>query len=229
MTALMRKIDLLTEIAWWVLQFIPFNRKPWFKGLIKSSATREKYFPAEILTKVDELQRKNQVVQVLDVGCGPLSRLAWGVEARQIQLVAMDPLAAVYNFLLWAFRIHFPVRPIVCSGEDLLSVCQPDSFDIVFSQNALDHSRDPGLCIGNIAKVLKKKGLFYLAGFTKEGTKHKWLGLHKHDFYLNGGDLIWSNQKGQMVNLSRAHGLRCVYQDKPDYGVGDWFYALFEK
>jgi ubiquinone/menaquinone biosynthesis C-methylase UbiE len=47
---------------------------------------------------------------------------------------------------------------IKASGEALLDVFLENSFDIVYSANALDHAYDPLLCIKNMLKVCKPEG-----------------------------------------------------------------------
>lgn len=230
MQALLKKIDFLTEIGWWIINLNPlFINNDNFKALIHSTSTRERLFPKLLTPYIDAVRQANREVKLLDVGCGPISRLAWGFETQKFQLTAVDPLAKFYNGLLALYRISYPVRPIPCSGEDLLRLFKPEQFDIVYSQNALDHASDVDACIKNISIVLKQGGVFHLEGFTKEGTKQRWQGLHKHDLSIHDGDLIWNNQRGDVKNLTRAYGLKCLYQNANQYAVGDWFIAQFKK
>jgi len=222
------QINLSTEIAWWTIHLIPWARHPWMKDAINPQ-TRATCFPQRLLPYIEKHKQKDGLLKVIDVGSGPLTPLAGGVEQKLIDLVALDPLATVYAFLFNLYRINFPVKPISCYAEDLLEFCTPESIDIVYSRNALDHVRDAELCIKNICAVLKKNGLFSFQGFAKEGSKQNWRGLHKHDFTIEEGDLIWSNQHGDVRNFSEAFGLKCLYQNKHGYSVGEWFIGEFQK
>lgn len=226
----LKKIDFLTEIGWWILNLNPlFINNDNFKALIHSTETRERLFPKQLLPFINAIQHVNQEVEILDVGCGPISRLAWGVEMQKFNLTAVDPLAKFYKTLLALYRISYPVKPIPCAGEDILNLFQAQQFDIVYSQNALDHASNVDVCIKNISTVLKPGGIFHLEGFTKEGTKQKWQGLHKHDLSIIDGALFWNNQQGDVKNLTQMHGLVCLYQNMKKYTVGEWFIAQFKK
>jgi SAM-dependent methyltransferase len=225
---LLYRINLVTEIAWWAIHLNPLARHAWMRDAINPH-TRATCFPQRLMPYIENRRKKDGLARVIDVGSGPLTPLAWGVEQKLIDLVALDPLAAVYAFLLKLYRINFPVKSVPCYAEDLLEFCAPESIDIVYSRNALDHVRDAELCIGNICTILKTNGLFSFQGFAKEGSKQNWRGLHKHDFTIDEGDLIWSNQHGDVKNFSKAFGLKCLYQDKHAYSVGDWFVGEFQK
>ena len=169
----------------------------------------------------------SQLPRVLDVGCGPLSPLAWGVDSKILDLTAVDPLADVYRFLLRAYRLDFPVTPVRCPVERLLSRFAPESFDVVYSRNALDHVEDADACIANICALLRKNGRFFFDGITREGTRQNWRGLHKHDFYVADGRLMWSGEDGKAIDFSARHGLSLVYQNQVSFRTGEWFRLEF--
>jgi hypothetical protein len=81
-------------------------------------------------------------LKFLDVGAGPLTWIGkkWG--PRQIQINAIDPLAASYNKVLDHYGLTPPVRTAAIAGEDLLTVFPANSFDLAFARNSLDHSYD---------------------------------------------------------------------------------------
>lgn len=203
-------------------------RAAWMKTAIQKQ-TRRECFPERLLLHINKMKEEQVIPHVLDVGCGPLSPLAWGAETNLFDFVAVDPLADVYQWLLKLYRIDFPVKPIRCSAENLLDIFQPKSFDVVYSRNALDHVHDAHCCIANIRKVLKKSGRFYFDGITKEGSRQHWRGLHKHDFFISEGNLLWSSKDGAVKNFSKEHGLTLLYQNQPHYNTGDWFRAEFQK
>lgn len=222
------RIGKFTEIAWWAFHLLPFARHQWMQDAL-SEKTRKACFPLFLLPYIKRIRLNNKKVKVIDVGCGPLSPLAWGAESDLIDLIAIDPLAGVYKKLLYTYGIRYPVNMSTGSAENLHNYFQPETFDIAYSRNALDHAIDPCQCLRNISTVLKEKSHFFLEGFTKEGTKQNWKGLHKHDFIVQAAGLIWSNSRGQSKNITQNARLELIYRDKKEYDVGDWFRAIFIK
>ena len=223
------RLNLLTEIAWWTLYLSPPMRAPWMKTAL-SRETRRDSFPGRLRDYLLELPDAGaRRPRVLDVGCGPLSPLAWGVDSGILDLTAVDPLARVYRFLLGAYRLDFPVTPVPCAAERLLDRFAPASFDAVYSRNALDHVEDADLCIANICALLTKNGRFFFDGITREGTRQKWRGLHKHDFYVSDGRLMWSGEDGKAIDFSARHGLALVYQNQSSFRTSEWFRLEFER
>jgi SAM-dependent methyltransferase len=93
--------------------------------------------------------------RVLDVGCGPRGSLEWASMAAS--RVGVDPLADEYRRLQpepqamsyvqgYAENLPFPAG----------------SFDIVASLNSLDHVRDVGRALGELARVCAEGGLLLL-------------------------------------------------------------------
>src|SRR5215211_3684999 len=82
---------------------------------------------------------------ILDVGCGPVSSLAYLVHERLATVVGVDPLAEEYRELLARYELSAPLRQVRGSGEYLDRVSFDVEFDIVFCRNALDHHQVPAL------------------------------------------------------------------------------------
>jgi SAM-dependent methyltransferase len=171
----------------------------------------EKAFPHDLRGWVEKTYQEPGEIEVLELGSGPVSLLAWGVEARLFRLTAVDPLADEYARLMAG--CPYPVKPLVGFGEQLSSLFQPRSFDVAYSSNALDHTGDPRQCMEQLALMVKDGGLLYCEGFLREGTNAEWEGLHQHDLIPEDGHLVAYDRNGRRVVLTEALGLDCVQQE----------------
>lgn len=214
------------EIAYWESALAEGRRDPWMDEAI-NPLTRRSQFPELLIPCVLEMRKPNGSVRVLDVGCGPLSPLAWGAEQGLFELTAIDPLARDYVDLLERYGIEYPVKPVKLRGEKLLKHFPASSFDIVYSRNALDHAANVSRCIDQIHGVLKSGGFFFLEGLVCEGTHNRWRGLHDHDLVIMGGQLMHFDRVGRPTRL--AASFTCVYQDQKSAEPGGWFRILFRK
>lgn len=191
------------------------------------------------------------IPQVLEIGSGPVSILASGVEKKEIEVSAIDPLAEIYSDLLKKYEIVYPVRPILGHSENIGKHFPPSTFDIVYSSNALDHALSPGLCLREIVCVTKLGGYVYLEGFTNEGSNGNWHGLHQHDLYLDDDHLMHKTKSGRIANLTLGLGLKCLMAEtcqfkdreilsfgyeipkkiKPEnnWNFRDWYTIVFQK
>ncbi len=221
--------DYASEINFWDHALSVERKQKWITELIEPN-TRANIFPRLLLSHLKELKRGgSEHIKVLDVGCGPLSRLAWGAEQNLFDLVAVDPLAKEYNALLKKYKISFPIKAIKGTGESLLKTFSKESFDIVYSGNALDHARNVKKCVNSIYKILKKNGFLFLEGFIKEGTHSHWQGLHQHDLTIEDGELIRYNRKGYKTNITADLGFLCVHQEQAGKKAGDWYKIILKK
>jgi len=187
-------------------------------------------FPPKLLDFINELKKHaSSRVKVLEVGSGPVSTLGWGVEANIIEVVAIDPLAKQYSKIMKTKTYSYPINPIVGQGEKVGELFSGESFDVIYSRNALDHSSSPAQCINSMFKVLKEGGLVYLEGFVNVGTHEDWKGLHQHNLIPENGNLVRYDKKGSATNLTNTVKLKIIYQNKEKYAAGDWYEVVFKK
>lgn len=134
--------------------------------------------------RLDAIQRIKETDRVLEVGSGAHG-LIFGFEANFA--VGIDPLAVDYKrlFPLW----QEDAGTVAALGERL--PFGDASFEIVLSDNVIDHAEDPVGIIEEFARVLKPGGLLY---FT--------VNVH-HPFYQVASDLhgFW-NSLGIRFELS---------------------------
>ena len=76
-------------------------------------------------------------MRLLEIGSGPVSLLAFGVEQGLFEVTAVDPLASVYDEILSKYGISYPIKPRTGYAERLVKSFGKDSFDIVYSSNSL--------------------------------------------------------------------------------------------
>ncbi|MCX5694965.1 MAG: class I SAM-dependent methyltransferase [Candidatus Omnitrophica bacterium] len=181
--------------------------KQWKK--LSSKGAWEKIFPRELLSLLENHKGK---VRLLEVGSGPVSMLAWAADQNLCEIVAIDPLAAAYDKIMGKQRYVFPIKPIVGFGEKISKLFPDNSFDMVYSSNALDHVKYPEKCFKNIYNVVKKNGFIILEGYINEGTLEQWEGLHRHDLLPVKGVLLSIDKKGKSTELTKNLNLECVCQ-----------------
>lgn len=106
-------------------------------------------FPQFLLPHIRQFQgRDKRPVETLDIGCGPISVLRWGVLQGLLRVTAVDPLLDMYRLILERHGLA-ALPAISCSreldigAEELTTVLAPETFDIIFTRNAIDHVRRP--------------------------------------------------------------------------------------
>jgi SAM-dependent methyltransferase len=137
-------------------------------ALLFDPKVRAMAVPAELRRCAVELATEfHRLPRLLEVGSGPVSLLAGAVDDGLCTVVAVDPLARVYRQLLDRHGMRYPIRPRVGHGERL--AFPQGSFDLVYSSNALDHTRSPRRCLEQMCRVLRPGGFLLLEGFVREG------------------------------------------------------------
>jgi len=158
-------------------------------------------------------------VRILDVGSGPLTAVGRRdprAPERRIDIVAIDPLADAYDRLLAQADLTPPVRTQKCRGEDIFKRYGPDSFDIGYARNSLDHSIDPMTVIENLVRAIKPGGTIVLRHYRREGEAMRYEQLHQWNFDVKGGRLLlWSKRRSYDVSQRLDGRARVVAQVHP--------------
>jgi SAM-dependent methyltransferase len=151
------------------------------------------------------LPDENRPLGVLDVGCGPLSVLGKRLDDRAVSVLGVDPLADVYAEIVAENDLVRPFEAIAGGGEALADLVAPRSFDMVFSRNALDHSRDPGLVIRQMLRACRPGGYVVFEVYRNEAVTAAYTGLHQWNFdCFNDRVVLWN--PGQIVLLDSIVG-----------------------
>jgi SAM-dependent methyltransferase len=145
-----------------------------------------------------------RTTRILDVGAGPQTLIGHAGAPGPVEIVAIDPLADEYNTLLDRYGFKPRVRTRKGEGERL-SELGLGRFDIVFSQNALDHTYDPVRVIREMIAVCD--GVLFFAGSANEAVKEQGEGLHQWNFLpVDNGDLVIWQMDGRALSLRSALG-----------------------
>lgn len=97
-----------------------------------------------------------EATRVLEVGSGAHGHVFFLSPSGSCEAVGVDPLAEAYRELFpWQHR----ARTLAAYGESLPF---PDaSFDVVLSDNVVDHAEDPRRIVDELVRVLAPGGLLY--------------------------------------------------------------------
>ena len=191
------------EIAFW---------DKWFR-------TRGDAWPEDYLSRLDpNLPLADSVVQhlprgasdvpleILDVGAGPLTILGKQVPGRTIRITPVDPLADVYRRIMDKHGVTPPVATSWCHGELLTERFRPNTFDLVWAQNSLDHSYDPLRIIEQALTVTRPGCRVVLTHIRNEALNENYQGLHQWNFDGDGSDfVIWNPRTRINVTKQLAH------------------------
>lgn len=143
----------------------------------------------------------DQVVQILDVGAGPLTYLGKQWAGHTVQITAIDPLAEAYDQLLYKYKLTPPVRTRKGFGERLVEQFGENLFDVVHARNCIDHGYDPCLAIQQMVAVAKPGGLVYMHHAVDEAKVQNFQGFHRWNLFSKDGDLYVSSA-AEEINVS---------------------------
>ena len=151
----------------------------------------ERIFPHFLLPYIRQFQEQDKTpVEALDIGCGPISVLRWGVLQGLLHVTAVDPLLDMYRIILERHGLAaLPAiscqRELNIRGEEITTVLAPEAFDIIFTRNAIDHAEDPVALVRQAGACLRSRGILVLDFNTREGSRQNWKSLHQFDLYLD--------------------------------------------
>ncbi len=208
----------------------------------------EEDFPSPLLEHIESLRvTRAGKPRLLEVGSGPVSIMAWGVEQGLFELTAVDPLAREYERLMRKVPCSYPVKPMEGFGENLSALLAPKTFDLAYSGNALDHTSSPRRCLEELTQVVDEGGIIYCEGFVREGTNAGWQGLHQHDLVPENGHLVRYGRDGSRSVVTeglavelvdervqtladrslRSHGYEWDDNSERDWRLDDWYTLVF--
>src|SRR5262249_23151674 len=127
------------------------------------------------------------IVRILDVGSGPFTHVGKRWPDRKVEIVPVDPLAEHYNQILDRLSIRPLVPAIFAEAEKLVERFAPDSFDLAYARNSLDHSYNPLAAIRSMLAVVKPQRYVYLWHVANEGVRERYTGLHQWNLDMRHG------------------------------------------
>jgi len=200
-------------------------------------ALMQSAYPQGLDRHVDELrERFGTPLRALDVGCGPASVLGFGHVTDRFELTGVDPLADQYREVLEREGHEEHSALVQGFGEDLTTLFEAASFELVYSRNALDHTQSPAETVRQMVEVLKPGGLLFLQTYVREGTANNFHGLHQHDLYLEAAGRLmcrtrrWPLRRGGRAQcISDGLGLEVVEQSAPSTEVRSDLQVVYRK
>jgi SAM-dependent methyltransferase len=185
-------------------------------------------FKSEIEAAIASCPRDH--VDILEIGCGPASEMGCRTNTgKAFSVTYCDPLAGEYEKMWAVKKLAMPHQIKAIEVEQLDKHFLPDSFDVAYACNCLDHSFDPLAGIKNIVSLLRAGGKFFLRSRIREGIKEKYVGLHQWNFYFENDFLMLSDRHGNAVNVTDAVSKSAkMVQHNADY-ENNWMHATFEK
>ena len=181
----------------------------------------------ELAALLDEMPATE--VSLLDVGAGPLTALGKAHPGKRLRITATDPLADEFNRILGEVGIEPPVRTLACRGEDLLDRFAPESFDVVFARNSLDHSFDAPRVIDNMFALTKEGGHVVLRHRQGEARIANYVGLHQWNFDSEGGALVLSRGRRERVDIAERLAGRAVVRTEIEISDHAWVICVIDK
>lgn len=180
--------------------------------------TRGGQWPEDYLRRIDPRQRlpdliekalvdkgveRGSAIRILDLGSGPLTAVGSRSDRYSVEVVAIDPLADAYNLLIRKHGIAAPLLPQQGEAERLDCLFPPETFDLVWVCNSLDHSYDPVLGIFQAFKTLKTGGTMLIVFHPNEADVGNYQGLHNWNFDVRAGKFIIES-RGRLIDMSEV-------------------------
>ena len=189
-------------------------RSPEYRRRLDPASQSQEPVLAEVIERID-----SDRVAILDVGSGPLTAVSRGYPGKTLSVTAVDPLADSYNRLMDGLGIRPPVPPLACRGEDLLEVFSPDSFDIAYGLNAIDHAVDPFRVISNMVEVVRPGGLVVLLHHRAAAEGSLYRDLHQWNFDVRGGDFVIRRPPWRRINVTARLAARATVTCEERAGI----------
>lgn len=147
---------------------------------------------------------KKKIINILDVGCGPVTCLGYKSNQYLINLTGVDPLLDHYDMLLKRLNLKRPFQTYKAESENISKFFNKQ-FDVVFSRNAIDHTSNPILSISECTKVcnFSDGGFVFIKLMPNEGKHANYVGLHQWNFYLEGDEVVCESRNGDKFFLSK--------------------------
>lgn len=135
-------------------------------------------------------------VTIANLGAGAMSLIGDFRQGIKVKVVPLDLLADKYHKLLKELKLK-PTNTV--KKQDMTKLTyKNNTFDIVYCDNALDHSQDPYKAVCEMVRVCKHGGWIYLRHIAHEGQRHHYHGIHQWniDATEDGNCIFWNNNPG---------------------------------
>lgn len=233
---LLRKMRFPSGIVW--IFGVPEQLQTWREWIRQGAERSESEFcfrvdpsahlQSEIGTLLDQMHVNE--ASILDIGAGPLTSLGKFWKGKRQRIVAIDPLALCYDEILKEHSICPPVRTIPGSAERLKPVFENESFDLIYAENSLDHTRDPIAALEDSFAILRPGGVIYLAHWINEGEREDYSGFHQWNFCSANGSFFIANENAGEVNITELFsGLAEIRTKETRFLEKPWLEVIIRK
>lgn len=168
--------------------------------------------PFFVLDIFDKISEHIKYPRIIDFGCGPFSNISYFHKKKLAEVIGVDVLASKYKKLYAEFLVNEPIPLIESSGENLLNVFNQESFDFVYTQNALDHTLCPVLSWINLYKLTKIGGYIGHSHAINEAYHEKQKHLHQFNLRPENSNLILDDLSGSTISLNTGMSLSIVFE-----------------
>ena len=178
-------------------------------NILKNKERLENFWKLDYpLNKRIEKQLKefaHKKIRLLDIGCGPFPKSGVHLENYTIDRTLVDSKADNYHALLEEHSINtYSQKIIKCEAEKLNEKFENNSFEVIFSKNALDHTYNPIGVISNSIDLLVPSGILIMEHYIKEGEYTNYFGLHQWNFFIENSNFFISNKGNQIIHNVNA-------------------------
>ncbi|MGD0523197.1 MAG: class I SAM-dependent methyltransferase [Candidatus Microgenomates bacterium] len=139
-------------------------------------------------------------VTIANLGAGPVCLIGDRRRDVKVKVVSSDLLANKYRKLLKELNLQ-PINTV--KKQDMTKLTyKNNTFDIVYCDNALDHSQDPYKAVTEMVRVCKPGGWIYLRHIAHEGQRHHYRGIHQWniDATENADCIFWNSNQGPQTD-----------------------------
>lgn len=221
------------ELEFWTREFEGGGQFSEVLGARLDPARREAEFPELLSHGVLDLLEKQfapgRPLRGLEIGPGPLSTLAWGVDQGRIDVTAVDVLGDQFARLIDRFAPDFPIRPMTGRGEDLPQILGPEPFEFVYVRNAIDHTDDLPTVFTNMVRLTRPNGAIVLQHHLNEGSHREWSASHKWNLDHGIKGLMATDRDGGKHNFADRDDIQLEYLHYRSYVFDGWVDAIYRR
>lgn len=155
--------------------------------------------------------------RILVVGSGPTSDIGYkSWSDAELTLVLTDPLAYSYRTLWKKHDLYPPADILPLMSEELNQFFNSDTFDFVYSVNAMDHAHSPLDSLHSMLSVARPCRWVVVELWENEAVSQKGWGMHQWNFNMDSSGAAsltqWGDSTGKNVSeLMRVAGASDVH------------------
>lgn len=182
---------IIDEIHFWedyVFSPTGINHEDYMERRVKNTCFRLEEDLSKLIGDSDEN------IKILDVGSGPCSRCGYKSNKYDLDVIAVDPLAEIYNMLRERYHINSEIKIETGFVELLDKKFREESFDFVHMSNALDHAFDALYGLYELLYVCKIGGAVILRHHENEAENENYEGFHQWNLSVHNNEesfIIW--------------------------------------